>query len=61
MKWYLPLRVRRLCVNSVIIFSSTSRTENKMQGHLFALSPSCASLNGGYAHLATPWQKLIKV
>jgi len=35
-----------------LIFSSTSRTENQMLGHLFTLSPGCASLTGGYSHLA---------
>jgi len=40
-----------------LIFSSTSRTENQMLGHLFPLSPGCASLTEGYAHLATPWQR----
>jgi len=25
--------------------------------HLFPLSPGCASLTEGYAHLATPWQR----
>ena len=35
-----------------LIFSSTSRTENQMLVHLFTLSPSCASLTGGYSHLA---------
>ena len=28
-----------------------------MLGHLFPLSPGCASLTEDYAHLATPWQR----
>ena len=39
-----------------------------MYGHLsedgqvlFLLSPSCASLTGGYAHLATPWQRTYSI
>jgi len=28
-----------------------------MFGQLFPLSPGCASLTEGYAHLATPWQR----
>ena len=42
-----------------LIFNSTSRIENQMYNHLFVLSPSCASLTGGYAYLATLWQRLI--
>jgi len=40
-----------------LIFNSTGRIENQMLGSFVALSPGFASLTGGYAHLATPWQR----
>ena len=43
-----------------LIFCSTSRTENQILGYLFTSTPGCASLTGGYAHLATSWHKTLK-
>ena len=34
---------------------------DQMLGRLFLSFPGCASLTGGYAHLATPWQRAYSI